>query len=314
MTAQSCAPLDEEVLRAVSTAMDCGVSAAGAVTVALGARAPQTIAEAIGFIHEVAPALSVFEAREPAFPSRLPELDPHLRLPNEIALIRRDVIDHELRGHLVFRDLVGKRSFFQVAALAIAGVDLSRSDADLLEHLGVNTQLADARISPLTVVRRAAARSGLAHGVLAGIAVALTPNMGARPVGAFMEVLERLDVGTKRGRSLEGQLEEIIARRERVAGVGRPVLGPDERNAQVLELVRTHGRENGRSWQLACAIDEFFHRRKGVRINAAGLQGAVMRDMGFSPSAAIALCILYFAVPILAQAVVAEEHLHRRNH
>ena len=217
--------------------------------------------------------------------------------------------DHELRGRLVFRELVGKRSFFQVAALAIGGVELSAGDAALLEDLGVNTQLADVRIWPLTVVRRVAARSGMTHGILAGAAVALNPNMGAAPVGGFMRALDRFEEGASRGRSIDEQLDDVLARRERIPGVGRPVLGPDERNAQVAALARARGRDVGPSWKLAAEVDAFFHRRKKQHVNSAGLQGAIMRDMGFSPAAASAFCLLYFFVQILAQAVAAEERL-----
>jgi hypothetical protein len=64
---------------------------------------------------------------------------------------------------------------------------------------------------------------------------------------------------------------------------------------------------------MALTIDEFFHTRKNQRINSAGLQGAIMRDMGFTPHAATAFCLLYFLTQILAHAVFAEEHLHRKR-
>ncbi len=289
--------------------MDCGVDAAMALTVALAAAAPGSVREGAELLASLAPALAALEAREPKLPTRLAELEPELRIEPEIAKIRPDVGDHEIRGRLVFRDLVGKRSFFQVAALAIGGVELSASDAELLEQLGVNTQLADARIWPLTVVRRVAARRGMTYGVLAGTAVALNPNMGPRPVGGFMLALDRLEAGLAHGRSVASQLEDAFARRERIPGVGRPVLGPDERNAQIVALARAHGRDAGPSWKLASEVDAVFAARKKQRVNSAGLQGAIMRDMGFSPAAGTAFCMLYFFVQILAQAVAAEEHL-----
>jgi len=290
--------------------MDIGVDPAMAVTVALASRAPRSIAEAAELVARIAPTLEALAARPAGIPPRLADLEPELTLDPEVARIRPDVGDHELRGRLVFRELLGKRSFFQVAALAIGGIEISASDAELLEQLGINTQLADARIWPLAVVRRVAARSGMTYGVLAGAAVALNPNMGARPVGDFMRALDRFEAD---GRPMPLQLETIVARHERIPGVGRPVLGPDERNAQVVALAQKYGRDNGPSWKLALAIDEFFHSRKKQHINAAGLQGALMRDIGFSPTAASAFCFLYFFVQILAQAVDAEERIHRRN-
>jgi len=301
--------MDPSVLRALTTAMDCGIPPAMAAAVALAAHAPASAREAVAFVERIAPELVALAERDPGIPTRLAELEPELRLEPEVARIRPDVRDHELRGRLVFRDLVGKVSFFQMAALAIGDVDLPPSDAELLEQLGINTQLADARIWPLAVVRRVAARNGMTYGVLAGIAVALNPNMGARPVGGFIEALDRLEAGVAAGRSVSSQLEEWCARKERVPGVGRPVLGPDERNAQVIDLVKRHRREAGRSWTMATEVDAFFHSRKGQRVNSAGLQGAIMRDMGFSPTSASAFCLLYFFVQILAQAVAADERL-----
>lgn len=303
--------MKEDVRRSVATALACGVEPAMTLSVALAAEAPKTLDDGALFVESLRPFLDHL-ARTSTFPTSLAELEPELRLDAEIAKIRPDVGDHELRDHFVFRDLVGKKTFFQVAALAIAGLDLSRADADLLEHLGVNTQLADARIWPLSVVRRIGARRGMTSAILAGASLVLSPHMGPRPVGAFMRVLDRLSAGLARGASVEDQLARAVERGERIPGVGRPVLGPDERNAQVIALAHTHERARGASWQMALAVDEFFHEHKKQRINSAGLQGALMRDMGFSPAAASAFCLLYFMTPILAQAVVAEERLYAR--
>lgn len=293
----------------VETALDCGAEPAMAIGVALAALAPGSLREASEIVAALAPELAMLDRRERRLPTRLAELEPELRLEPEVARIRPDVGDHEVRGRLVFRELVGQRSFFQVAALAIAGLELSARDAELLEHLGVNTQLADARIWPLAIVRRVTARAGMAHGILAGTAVALNPNMGALPVGGFMRAIDRLERGLAAGRSVASQLEEWLARKERIPGVGRPVLGPDERNAQVLTLARAYGRDRGASWRIALEVEAFFTDRKNQHVNSAGLQAAIMRDMGFSPAAGSAFCLIYFFVQILAQAVAAEERL-----
>jgi hypothetical protein len=36
-------------------------------------------------------------------------------------------------------------------------------------------------------------------------------------------------------------------------------------------------------------------------MNSAGVQAAIMRDMGFEAEAAAAFCAIYFIVPVLAQ-------------
>jgi len=278
------------------------------LTVALASAGAQSVTDALEFLRRSGSALVRLVHEKTDGVRSLAEIEPELRYAPELASVRPELADHEIRGRLVFRDLVGKRSFFQVAALAIAGLELSALDAELLECLGVNTQLLDVRIWPLTVTRRVAANGGgFARAVLAGMATMLNPNMAVQPVGGFMRLLDRLEAGAAAGRSIEAELQEIVSRREKVPGVGRPALGPDERNAQVVELAERFQRHQGRSWHLALQVDEFFHKTKGQHINSAGLQGALMRDIGFSPSSATALCVLYFVVPILAHAAFVEE-------
>lgn len=300
--------LESQVVRNVQLATTCGAPATMLLTVALATVAPQTVADALAFLKRWSTTLLDLATGPTANLKHLADLEPELRLSPELAGVRSDVADHEIRGQLLFRDLLGRQSFFQVAALSIAGLSLSPADAEYLEHLGVATQLQDVRIWPLTVTRRVGlGPGGFAHALLAGLATMLNPNMAVQPVGGFMRFLDRLEAGVASGRSVDEQLREVIARRERISGIGRPALGPDERNKHVAEIVRRFGRESGRNWVLAQEIDAFFGRMKGQHINSAGLQAAILRDMGFTPTAGTAMCVLYFMVPILAHAVFAEE-------
>jgi hypothetical protein len=54
-------------------------------------------------------------------------------------------------------------------------------------------------------------------------------------------------------------------------------------------------------------IDAEVERKKGLKVNSAGYQAALLRDLGFSPDAAAAFCVLYFIVPVLAHAVYPAE-------
>jgi hypothetical protein len=300
--------MDARVLRNVELALTCGASPAVVIAVALLAAAPATLEDAVAFVRRHGAELA---AAKPGSLSELASLEPELVRDTEPGRVVATAQDHDVRGRRLFADLVGKRSFFQVAALGIDNVELGARDAELLEHLGVNTQLFDVRIWPLNVARRVAASSGLEQGVVAGLATVLNANMGPPPVGRFMQLLDTLDAGRSRGVSIERQLEDTVRRRERLPGLGRPALGPDERNAQVFELARAYGRDGGPSWKLAMAVDDFFARRKGVRINSAGLQGALMRDLGFSPRGATAFCTLYFLVPVVVQAAFgAADDMH----
>lgn len=226
--------------------------------------------------------------------------------------MRLDVADHELRGHLLFAELLGRKSFIQVAALAIGNVELSDSDAELLGHEGVLTQLADPRIWPLTVTRRIAANGGsLAESVVAGLATLCTQQMTVVPVAGFMRFLDRVEARVLPGQTLDAAVSDLLASGERIPGVGRPVLEHDERVPPKLELARRYGRADGPGMQLALELDRLLQARKGLRVNSAGFQGALMRDLGFTPDAAAAFCLIYFLVPVLTNACLEPRRFDR---
>jgi hypothetical protein len=221
--------------------------------------------------------------------------------------MRLDLGDHEVRGRLLFAELLGRKSFFQVAAFAIAGVDLPAPHGELLEHCGVSTQLLDPRIWGLAVARRIGARStNLAHALVAGLACLCTARMTGPPVGAFMRVLDYAEEQTGNGMTLDAALDQLLARGERLPGIGRPVAGPDERVPEFKKLASRYRLDSGKSWRLALEIDGYFGARGKPRINSAGLMGALLRDLGFSSRAASALCMIYFIVPVLANAVYVD--------
>jgi hypothetical protein len=248
-------------------------------------------------------------ARRPA------KLEARLKLEPELARIRPDLRDHEIRGKLLFRQILGRQSFFQVAAWSIAGVELTALDARLLEQLGVNTQLLDPHIWPLAVARRIAAQGGpLARSLIGGVAALFTSNITIEPVAAFMRFLDEVESALERGGSVESFVAAQLRRGRTIAGFGRPVLGPDERVPHALRLAKRHRRAAGKSVRLAQAVEGELRKSKGLAINSAGLQGAIMRDMGFTPGAASAVCALYFLVPLLAQhAFVVERSTGKRR-
>src|SRR5262249_789643 len=130
--------------------------------------------------------------KEPGTLARLAVLEPNLQYDPELARVRADVSDHEVRGKLVFKDLLGKGSFFKVADFEIAGIRLREADARLLGDVGVRTQLADPGIWPRAATRRVAAGGGgLVHAVVAGVASLCTQRMAVLPVAGFMRFLDR---------------------------------------------------------------------------------------------------------------------------
>ncbi len=280
---------------------------------ALASAGPLGIGELIAVLGaHSAPLQRLVEHGAAEVAQRPARLEHELELEPELARVRPELRDHELRGKLLFRDLLGQKSFFQVAAWAIAGLDLSTEDAHLLEQLGVNTQLLDPHIWPLAVARRIAhGGAPLARSLIGGLAAALSTNITVTPVAGFIRVLDELDAATLAGRAVVDELDDILRRREKVPGFGRPVLGPDERVPHAFRLASEHRRGAGPSMALARVAQEVLRSRKGLEINSAGVQGAIMRDMGFSPDAAAAFCTIYFLVPVVAQHAFVRERARR---
>lgn len=288
-----------------------GADPAMLLCVALAGTRPSSLGEAFDWLSRRRRDIESLPARAGALRT-LATLEPELRYEPEIARVRPDRSDHEVRGKLLFAELLGKRSFFQVAALSIGGVELSAEDAELLADVGVLTQLTDARIWPLAVTRRVAAHGGgLAHAVVAGVSTFCTSSMAVLPVSGFIRFLDRVTQARRAGESLESILDRVSSSGERIPGLGRPALGPDERVPHQKTLYQRQGRMEGESMKLTLAINAWFAEKKGLRVNSAGMHGALMRDLGFSPDAAAAFCVIYFIVPVLAQAVAGAEHALR---
>jgi hypothetical protein len=304
-----------DALRNAELAAATGAAPAEVIAAALASLPEGSVKDTLAALRRLQPSLTRFaEDGAPGVARRAAKLEPRLELDPELARVRPDLHDHEIRGKRLFCDLVGRKSFFQVAAWSIAGIDLSARDARLLEHLGTNTQLLDPHIWPLAVARRIASHGGpLARSVIGGVSALFTRNITVEPVAAFVRFLDATDAAVKAGRSLDEELDEVLRSGRRVPGFGRPVLGPDERVPHAWRLAKNHRRAGGKSVKLALAVEHTLKSRKGVVMNSAGVQGAIMRDMGFTADAAAAFCGIYFIVPVLAQHAFMVERTRDRS-
>jgi hypothetical protein len=296
---------NDSVFENLRLALASGADPAMLLTVVLASLAPKTIDEAFEQLEANKAAILDLVRSGPGDQERRPAVvEPEVSREPELGRMRPDVADHEIRGRLLFRQLLGHKSFFEIASLAIAGVELKKKDGEFLDDSGVLTQLLDPRIWGLAVSRRIGAKSGnLAHALIAGLACICTERMTGQPVGGFMRFLDRTEKQMAEGTTLVQFIDAVRARGERIPGIGRPVVGPDERVPEIKKLAQKYGLDRGASWELALDIDSYFGERTNVGINSAGLQGALLRDLGFSPASASALCMIYFVVPVLANAV-----------
>jgi hypothetical protein len=291
------------VVQNAELAAATGAAPAELIAAALASMPATTVREAIVALHRLQPTLErLAKDGAPELARRPAKLGARLEFEPELARVRPDLRDHEIRGKRLFRDLVGHKSFFRGSAWSIEGVELSARDAQLLEQLGVNTQLLDPHIWPLAVARRIASHGGpLARSLIGGVAALFTPNITIEPVAAFMRFLGEVQFALDGGVSVETFMADQLHRGRRIAGFGRPVLGPDERVPHALRLANRYRRGTGKSVRLAQAVERELRHSKGLVINSAGIQAAIMRDIGFTPDAAAAFCAIYFVVPLLAQ-------------
>jgi hypothetical protein len=302
---------DAKILENVRLAAGCGAKSTMLLVVALASLSATSVDDALERILRLRGEIARID-RETARPHRaLAELEPELLTDPPIARMRLDVRDHELRGRLVFKGLAQQKSFIQVAALAIAGVDLSDSDAELLDEIGVIAQLADPRIWPLTVSRRIAVNGGAAgDALIAGLAALTTEQMTGLPAAGFIRFLDRVEGLVERGGTVDSVVDGVLARGERIAGVGRPVLlGIDERVPPMLDAIQRHQRAGGSSMRLMREVGSALERAKGLRVNSGGVYGALVRDLSFSADAAATFALLYFVVPLLTHSVVLPDPL-----
>lgn len=302
--------MTDPMIENARVAMACGVDPAMALVVAMASSGATTAAEAFARLDGRRAELEAVLAAPPP-PLTLTPLEPELRYDPELAEMRLSEGDHEIRGRRLFGELLGRWSFLRVAAWEIAGVELSEADARHLDDQGVLTQIADVRIWPLAVTRRVAASgAGLGPAIVAGLTTLMNPKMAVQPVSSFARFLARLEAEVAAGRTVDEVLRALRAAGERLPGIGRPVVGYDERVAQQRRLLRAYGRADGASVRLADEVDAWFQARHGLALNSAGLMAALLRDLGFTPDASEAFCLLYFLVPTAAHAVYAAERGH----
>lgn len=295
--AESKASLFHEI---IGLAAGCGASPTQILTVALASIHASTVDEALDALlaRRGDIARAVADTPTPHCSLAAPPAGPPL------ARMRLEIGDHELRERLVFDALLGEQRFMQVVALAVAGVELSESDAELVEQLLIASQVADPRIWPLAVTRRLA-RFGapFESRVLGGVASMLNPYMGAKPCAAFVALLDRVHDALARGMSVDAWLDDVLASGELLPGFGRPVIrGVDERVPHYLEIARNHGRLDCANVRVVLELDKRLSARKGIRVNAAGVITAILCDLGFSAAGIGGIIQLCLTVPVLMHA------------
>lgn len=279
-----------------------------ALVAALSAVRPRSIAATIDWLvanrAEIEGAFADAGARKLS----ISNLRPEFRYEPELGGLDRARNDHSLRGRYLFADLLGKRTFMQTVVLALTGIELSPSDAEMLDQVGVANVAVDQRAWPLAAARRVAGRGGgFAAAVVAGQAIMGSSIMGPESAACSARSMVAIQRRVAAGESVEAILDDYLARKERIMGYGRPVVGPDERSDVMESIARKYGRGDGVYVLLAREIERALVARKGLTSTAAAWVAAIMLDLGFSPVAVQALTSVYLSAALSAQAVYSGE-------
>lgn len=275
---------------------------------ALSAIRPPTIAATIDWL--IAHRADIEGAFADASGGRLAisSLRPEFRYEPELGGLDRAKNDHSLRGRWLFADLLGKRTFMQTVVLALTGIELSSSDAEMLEQVGVANVAVDQRAWPLAAGRRVAARGGgFPAAVVAGQAIMGSSIMGPESAACSARSMVAIQRRIEAGESADAIIDDILARGERIMGYGRPVVGPDERSDVMEAIARKYGRGNGVYVLLAREIERALVTRKGLTSTAAAWVAAIMLDLGFTPLGVQALTSVYLSSALFAQVVYSAE-------
>lgn len=302
MTPPPSASLDD----ALATAHDAGATRVPpwlAIVASLASVQPEGIGATIDWLVAHRDALErAYEGGRiaPLATARLPDA---MRYEPELGYLDRARDDHRLRERWLFADIVRERSLFQTTMLAITGIDLPARDAELLEQIGISTLAVDPRAWPMGVTRRVAARTGTYNPALvAGFAMMSSGILGGRSAGLCAQFLRRADAFEREGGSVDALVEQVLARRERVMGFGRPVVGPDERGPVMEGLLREYGRDQLRFVTLVRAAEQSFIARRGLRMTAAGWVAAALSDYGLDPDQVESVVNAWLSVCVFAQA------------
>ena len=238
----------------------------------------------------------------------LARLDPSMRYQPELGFLDRERKDHALRERYLFADVVGNRTFFQTAVYAMTGLELPARHAQLLEQIGNANLQADVGAWPLAVTRRAAATGGsYAEAVVGGLAMMSSPVLAGAAAADCAAFLLRVDAAQDEGRVVADVVTDVLARRERVMGFGRPVVPVDERVVMMQQLLAEYGRDREHYVTLLREVAEAFYAQKGLRTSSAAWAAAVLLDFGMTPLQVQAVCNFWVSVCVYSQAVYACE-------
>lgn len=204
-------------------------------------------------------------------------------------------------GHDLVSDVMGSWTFAEFAYAALTGGRRpSAGHARMIDVL--LTTFMDHGVTPSSIVTRLTllgAPEALQAAVAAGLCGAGSRYLGTMQLSAEMLLAASKNHGGTAGmipvrEIAEGVVEQFRRDRKTIPGLGHPEHKTgDPRTPKLLDIARETG-SAGRHCELLVAISEHFNRVSGrsLPLNAAGLMGAIVLDMGLSPEAGRGLAVV----------------------
>jgi hypothetical protein len=235
-------------------------------------------------------------------------LPPELQRSPELGFTDRPRDDNKLREKYLNADIVGRWSFTQATVYAITGREISRRDGELLDEFGSVNLLVDARVWAMAVTRRAGGTGAThAEAALGGMALLGSHMLAGAAAGNCARFLLRAQAAAVEGRSMIDLVGDVLARRERVMGFGRPVVGPDERVPVIDRMLAKYGRGELPFVRLLRDVEAAFRHHRGLGTTAAAWAAAILLDFELTPVQVEALSNHWVSVCVSAQAAFSIE-------
>ena len=206
----------------------------------------------------------------------------------DIAEVRDD--DVVIRGQLL-TDMIGQRSFGELAYLIVGGRMPTKGQAHVLEAIMVSVM--EHGISPTTTVTRMMASYGnpIQVGVASGLLTVGDHHGGAgeQIAGWLREAVASIEsTGSDRAEQIRAKARSFVAERraarEPIEGFGHPHHDVDPRAPLLLNIAREHG-VYGDHCLLLESIEAELEAAVGRRIaiNIDGISAALLSDLDLDP-------------------------------
>lgn len=231
----------------------------------------------------------------------------------------RTSISYKTQPKIVVRgydlnDLTGNLDLGQMVYLVWRGELPSEANGAMLNAIMVC--LAEHAFSPSSAAARLVASGGVPlHVGVAGGMLTIGDLHGTfdRPAALFQNGVARAKAERRALAAMADILvREVKERKERLPGFHHPQHIRDPRSARLIEVSRKLG-VAGPHVELALAMEDATERHMGRRIwlNAVGVSGALLSDMGFEPELAKGVMLVSRCVSLVAH--VYEEMVRERG-